>query len=146
MSSPYDLIKGVFIIMQKEIIELEKYYEIHESGYLTRKKNNSVVGFSLNHKGYLKARLQAPLLSNHKDRRKPFTLHRIIAMKYILNPFNKPQVNHKDGIKTNNHVENLEWCNNSENVYHAWNMLDSIERRRLCGERNYKRVAKLKLE
>ena len=124
---------------QEIILEIEKYYVIHESGYLTRKKDNTIVAFSLNHKGYLKARLTVPLLSKHKDKRKPFTLHRIIALKYIPNIFDKPQVNHKDGIKTNNHVSNLEWCNNSENVFHAWNVLDSSERRRLCGERNRKR-------
>ena len=121
------------------IAEIEKYYIIHEGGYLTRKKDNSVVVFSKDHKGYLKARLQVPLLSKHKDKRKPFRLHRIIALKFIPNIYNKPQVNHKDGIKLNNDKSNLEWCNNSENVYHAWNELDSTERRRLCGERNYKR-------
>lgn len=124
---------------QEIILEIEKYYVIHESGYLTRKKDNTIVAFSLNHKGYLKARLIVPLLSKHKDKRKPFSLHRIIALKYIPNIFDNPQVNHKDGIKTNNHVSNLEWCNNSENVFHAWNVLDSSERRRLCGERNRKR-------
>ena len=63
--------------------------------------------------GYIKVQLT-------KDKvRKKFFVHRLVAIAFIANVEKKPEVNHKDGIKSNNSSENLEWMTSSENTRHA---------------------------
>ena len=64
-------------------------------------------------KGYVKVTLTNKNMSDNRD------IHRLVAEAFIPNPDNKPQVNHIDEDKTNNTVDNLEWCTAKENINHG---------------------------
>jgi hypothetical protein len=94
----------------------EGLYRINEHGDVYSLKFKKFLKPRLSNRGYWSVTLR-------KDRRyHSEVLHRLIAKTFIPNPENKPQVNHIDGVKTNNHVSNLEWCTISENQQHKQDM------------------------
>ena len=84
-------------------------YEITRDGKIINKHTGHTLAPQPNGKGYLRVSIGKKLMF----------VHRLVAEKYIPNPENKPQVNHKDGNKLNNCVEKLEWVTKQENRNHA---------------------------
>lgn len=92
-------------------------YECDTKGNVYNKKGDKPLKYSLNHSGYCIVNLY-----DH-NMLKGFAVHTLIAITFIPNPENKTQVNHIDGDKTNNNVDNLEWVTPLENVHHAIEIL-----------------------
>jgi len=85
-------------------------------GIFGNKKENFLKS-TKNRKGYLNLKLCKK--TDGVCSEKSVVIHRLVANEFLENPLNKPQVNHKNGIKDDNKVDNLEWATGSENVIHA---------------------------
>jgi len=87
--------------------------------------------YSLRTKRYLKTQTQSDgrylcVALCKKGKHKTHRVHRLVAMSFLDNTFNLPQVNHKDGNRFNNSVDNLEWCNQSYNMWHCCNITKTL--------------------
>lgn len=105
---------GMLMEEWRDAPETHDLFEVSNHGNVRYKRtkspkplNNRSIGYSYVH-----------YYSGGKQYLRP--VHRLVAIAFIPNPENKPFVNHKDGNKRNNHVENLEWCTASENSKHAY--------------------------
>ena len=93
-------------------------YFVNRDGDVFSTRSNKVLKPNKTGCGYLQVRLW----DNYKVYYK--SVHRIVAEAFIDNPDHKEQVNHKDGDKTNNRADNLEWATRSENQLHRYNVLN----------------------
>jgi len=119
--------------MWKEILDTDGLYFVNEKGSVksadrTRRgvshgeeftyvRKGRLLKQSLNRKGY-----PCVTLKKLDGTQKVVCVHRLVALTFIPNPQNLPQINHIDGIKTNNNVSNLEWCTPQHNIVHAFKM------------------------
>lgn len=111
-----------------EISYLKSIYHVTKDGKIIRISDKKELKPSFDKKGYLRIRLHVPLLSHNPDKRKPYKVHRLVAMYYLDDYSPQLQVNHKNGNKSDNRVENLEMVTNRDNVIHAWKYLDKVGR------------------
>lgn len=101
-----------------EIYEVSNFGRVrsHHNNKWSKTKDYKILKLQINGPGY-------PCIILHKDKQiKMVRIHRLVAEYFVPNPEHKPEVNHKDCNKTNNHYENLEWVTGQENIDHAWKM------------------------
>jgi hypothetical protein len=96
-----------------KIIKGYNNYEVSNMGNIRNIKNKKLLKFS-NHKGYNRV----GLYDGFNKKQKIFTAHRLVAEAFIPNPHNKPQVHHRDSVRNNNIISNLEWVTQSENEFY----------------------------
>ena len=91
-----------------DIITHKGLYQISDLGRVRNHRGRILKGYT-NSKGYQMVHLRT------KDSNKLYSIHRLVAIHFIPNPDNLPEVNHKDEDKANNRADNLEWCTTKYN-------------------------------
>lgn len=79
-----------------------------------RSEQGKIMNDYLTDRGYVRVTLRDGVTTKY------LRVHRLVAFAFLDNPYNYTELNHIDGDKTNNHVDNLEWCTRSENLLHAY--------------------------
>lgn len=92
-------------------------YAISNLGRIKNLKTNNIIKPDKEEKGYRRLSIVV------NGKKKHYAVHRLVAIAFIPNPLNKPQVDHIDNNKSNNVVSNLRWCSNKENAKWRWDRI-----------------------
>ena len=101
----------------KDVVGYEGIFSITKNGMVFSKRSQKFLAYYTNNNGY---REISSKIGGRTGKCICIRIHRMVAESFIPNPENKPFVNHIDGNKQNNHVDNLEWVTALENSQHAW--------------------------
>jgi len=97
----------------KDIVGYEGLYKVSNLGNIVSTYTGNLMKLGTGARGYL-------IVGMTKNKKQTtHTVHRLVAIAFIPNPNNYPQVNHKDEVKTNNMADNLEWCTGIYNMHHG---------------------------
>lgn len=110
----------------------ETHYSVSTKGRIRNDNTGRIKADNISRDGYNRVELYQDGIPLRKR------VHRLVATAFIPNPDNKPQVNHIDGNKLNNNVDNLEWVDNSQNMLHAYQsgLHPRISSRGMLGKKN----------
>ena len=97
-------------------IPIEKNYEISPDGIIRNIKTKKIKSQYIGSTGYYMITI------SHNNKSKPHRVHRLLMITYKENPKNYKEINHIDGNKLNNSIDNLEWCDHLANMKHAFMM------------------------
>ncbi len=117
---------GIKIVERRPVVGYEGVYEVSRDGevYRVGRACGATVGKKLkpqlSNSGYLYVNFWL------NGVRTTHSVHRIVAKAFLENPNNLPEVNHLNGIKTDNRVGNLEWCDRSRQMQHAYRVLGRV--------------------
>lgn len=101
----------------KDVVGYEGLYEVSNDGIVRKAETKKTLKVYAANNGYERVSL------NRNAHNRIALVHRVVAEAFIPNEKSKPCVNHIDGNKKNNTVENLEWCTHSENELHSHRVL-----------------------
>ena len=106
------------MVLEYKQLDFNPNYFISNRGFVisVKKKGFSILKPRADKQGYLRVYIRDININKRKD----YTLHRLVAIYFIDNPNDYNEVNHIDGNKGNNHIENLEWCDRTQNNMHAY--------------------------